>query len=311
MALPKWTRSRPARSRDARFVANPGCYPTGAIGLIRPLRAGRHPAGRLSGHGQCRLRLYRRRQADDRADGRPEPRRITSTAPHFLYGLPLTAQACAGDADPWPARPRADLLARRSARFAAGHDRSGAAVSSIDLNARRNARKHPRGARLPTMPASRSWRSCPLEESAKIAPRRCCRTCRQGHDEALRVRHAGRQVRSTFVGCCFDNLGKGAYGWRRSKNIDLMLACVNLPEPRGHVRIDTLSAGVAEWFSAALPDHGIYALIFFAFIAGALRAAFRASGLALIFVPLGGAIVGPKLPFLPFCFSSTGLRHSG
>ncbi|MGO8557795.1 N-acetyl-gamma-glutamyl-phosphate reductase, partial [Rhizobium ruizarguesonis] len=27
------------RIRAARFVANPGCYPTGAIGLIRPLRA--------------------------------------------------------------------------------------------------------------------------------------------------------------------------------------------------------------------------------------------------------------------------------
>ncbi|MDG7151898.1 N-acetyl-gamma-glutamyl-phosphate reductase, partial [Streptococcus pneumoniae] len=26
--------------RSARFVANPGCYPTGAIGLLRPLRAG-------------------------------------------------------------------------------------------------------------------------------------------------------------------------------------------------------------------------------------------------------------------------------
>jgi len=25
--------------RSARYVANPGCYPTGAIGLIRPLRA--------------------------------------------------------------------------------------------------------------------------------------------------------------------------------------------------------------------------------------------------------------------------------
>jgi N-acetyl-gamma-glutamyl-phosphate reductase len=25
--------------RSARFVANPGCYPTGAVGLIRPLRA--------------------------------------------------------------------------------------------------------------------------------------------------------------------------------------------------------------------------------------------------------------------------------
>ena|SRR5215217_1326730 len=27
-----------AKIRDARLVANPGCYPTGAIGLVRPLR---------------------------------------------------------------------------------------------------------------------------------------------------------------------------------------------------------------------------------------------------------------------------------
>ena len=29
--------ARPTASREARKVANPGCYPTGAIGLIRPL----------------------------------------------------------------------------------------------------------------------------------------------------------------------------------------------------------------------------------------------------------------------------------
>ena len=75
---------------------------------------GRHPAGKLSGHGQCRLRLYRRRQADDRADGGPG-----QSGPHRLAEFPLRpdaqAQACAGDADPRPARSRADLLARRSA----------------------------------------------------------------------------------------------------------------------------------------------------------------------------------------------------
>ena len=30
--------SQAARIKAARYVANPGCYPTGAIGLIRPLR---------------------------------------------------------------------------------------------------------------------------------------------------------------------------------------------------------------------------------------------------------------------------------
>jgi N-acetyl-gamma-glutamyl-phosphate reductase len=32
-------REQAAKVRSARFVANPGCYPTGGIGLIRPLRA--------------------------------------------------------------------------------------------------------------------------------------------------------------------------------------------------------------------------------------------------------------------------------
>lgn len=32
-------KAQAAKIRDARLVSNPGCYPTGAIGLIRPLRA--------------------------------------------------------------------------------------------------------------------------------------------------------------------------------------------------------------------------------------------------------------------------------
>jgi hypothetical protein len=58
--------------------------------------------------------------------------------------------------------------------------------------------------------------------------------------------------------------------------------------------LDALVDGVHAWFTAALPDHGIYALIAFAFIAGLARG-FSGFGAALIFVPLGGAIVGPKL----------------
>ena len=35
--FPEMTEGQPARIAEARKVANPGCYPTGAIGLIRPL----------------------------------------------------------------------------------------------------------------------------------------------------------------------------------------------------------------------------------------------------------------------------------
>ncbi|HWT60756.1 MAG TPA: sulfite exporter TauE/SafE family protein, partial [Rhizobium sp.] len=58
--------------------------------------------------------------------------------------------------------------------------------------------------------------------------------------------------------------------------------------------LDALIAGVHAWFAAALPDHGIYALMAFAFIAGLARG-FSGFGAALIFIPLAGAIVGPKL----------------
>ncbi|MFT4183651.1 MAG: N-acetyl-gamma-glutamyl-phosphate reductase [Rhizobium sp.] len=72
----------------ARFVANPGCYPTGAIALIRPLRAaGVLPNGypvtvnAVSGYtGGGKQMIAQMENAD-------HPDAITS--PHFLYGLTL------------------------------------------------------------------------------------------------------------------------------------------------------------------------------------------------------------------------------
>ncbi len=58
--------------------------------------------------------------------------------------------------------------------------------------------------------------------------------------------------------------------------------------------LDALITDGQAWFAAALPDHGIYALMAFAFIAGLARG-FSGFGAALIFIPLGGAIIGPKL----------------
>jgi len=74
--------------RSARYVANPGCYPTGAIGLIRPLvAAGVLPAGHrvtvnaVSGYTGGGKQLIA--QMEDPAN--PDP----IASPHFLYGLPL------------------------------------------------------------------------------------------------------------------------------------------------------------------------------------------------------------------------------
>lgn len=73
----------------ARLVANPGCYPTGAIGLIRPLvAAGILPSdypvtvNAVSGYTGGGKQLIA--QMEDAAN----PDHID--APHFLYGLPLT-----------------------------------------------------------------------------------------------------------------------------------------------------------------------------------------------------------------------------
>ena len=75
--------------RAARFVANPGCYPTGAIGLIRPLRAaGILPedyhvtVNAVSGYTGGGKQLIAQMENPDQPDA--------ISAPHFLYGLPLT-----------------------------------------------------------------------------------------------------------------------------------------------------------------------------------------------------------------------------
>ena len=74
--------------RDARLVANPGCYPTGAIGLIRPLRqAGILPesypitVNAVSGYTGGGKQMIA--QMEDPAN----PDHIDS--PNFLYGLTL------------------------------------------------------------------------------------------------------------------------------------------------------------------------------------------------------------------------------
>ncbi|HVK92775.1 MAG TPA: N-acetyl-gamma-glutamyl-phosphate reductase [Mycoplana sp.] len=76
------------RIAGALYVANPGCYPTGAIGLIRPLRAAGilpedYPitVNAVSGYTGGGKQLIA--QMEDA--GHPDH----IDAPHFLYGLPL------------------------------------------------------------------------------------------------------------------------------------------------------------------------------------------------------------------------------
>lgn len=58
--------------------------------------------------------------------------------------------------------------------------------------------------------------------------------------------------------------------------------------------VDALWAAVVGWFVASLPDHGMVSLIAIALLAGVARG-FSGFGAALIFIPLGGAIIGPRL----------------
>ncbi|NTF31551.1 N-acetyl-gamma-glutamyl-phosphate reductase [Rhizobium skierniewicense] len=74
--------------RSARFVANPGCYPTGAIGLIRPLRtAGILPDGcsvsvnAVSGYTGGGKQMIAQMEDPSRDDA--------IRANNFLYGLTL------------------------------------------------------------------------------------------------------------------------------------------------------------------------------------------------------------------------------
>ncbi|MDX3928675.1 MAG: N-acetyl-gamma-glutamyl-phosphate reductase [Shinella sp.] len=76
------------RIAGARYVANPGCYPTGAIGLIRPLRAAGilpedypvsvNAVSGYTGGGKQMIAQMEDASNPDHID-----------APHFLYGLPL------------------------------------------------------------------------------------------------------------------------------------------------------------------------------------------------------------------------------
>jgi len=74
--------------RAARYVANPGCYPTGAIGLIRPLRmAGILPESYMISVNAVSGYTGGGKQMIAQIEDTANPEHIDS--PHFLYGLPL------------------------------------------------------------------------------------------------------------------------------------------------------------------------------------------------------------------------------
>ncbi|KAA0970107.1 N-acetyl-gamma-glutamyl-phosphate reductase [Aureimonas fodinaquatilis] len=107
-----------SKIRDARFVANPGCYPTGAIALLRPLRdagllPGDYPVSvnAVSGYTGGGKQLIA--QMEDAA----RPDHITSE--HFLYRLDL-AHKHLPEMKLYGRLPREPIFAPSVGRFAQG-----------------------------------------------------------------------------------------------------------------------------------------------------------------------------------------------
>lgn len=206
-----------ARIRDARLVANPGCYPTGAIGLIRPLRqAGLLPetypvtVNAVSGYTGGGKQMIA--QMEDPA----HPEAIT--APHFLYGLSLkhkhvpemTQHGLLG---------RAPIFAPSVGRFPQGM------IVQVPLHLDDLAA----GATLETIHAAlvdhyagqSVVEVVPLDSSAKLA--RIDATELAGTDRMKLFvfgTPGGEQVNLVAL---LDNLGKGASG-AAVQNMDLMLS---------------------------------------------------------------------------------------
>ena len=86
--FPELDKAQRAKLLASRRISNPGCYPTGAIAILRPLvdagivRADATPAVfGVSGYTGGGKQLNAQMENPDHADA--------ITSPHFLYGLPL------------------------------------------------------------------------------------------------------------------------------------------------------------------------------------------------------------------------------
>lgn len=204
------------RIADARLVANPGCYPTGAISLIRPLvAAGTLPAdypvsvNAVSGYTGGGKQMIGQMEDASRTDH--------IAAPHFLYGLPLMHKHVA-EMKQHGLLERRPIFAPSVGRFAQGMivqvplhlaDLNGSA-SIADIHATLAA--HYAGQEIVEV--------VPLEVSAKLDrldPTELADTDRM----KLYVFGTEGQGQVNLV-ALLDNLGKGASG-AAVQNMDLML----------------------------------------------------------------------------------------
>jgi len=204
------------RIASARLVANPGCYPTGAIGLIRPLvAAGILPAdypvsvNAVSGYTGGGKQMIAQMEDPSNPD--------YIAAPHFLYGLPLQHKHVAemklhGLVD------RRPLFSPSVGRFAQGMlvqvplflDELNGAPTLASLHDA--LASHYAGQSIVEV--------VPLEESAQLA--RLDPTELAGTDR-MKLFVLGTEGKGQAnVVASLDNLGKGASG-AAVQNMDLML----------------------------------------------------------------------------------------
>lgn len=204
-----------SRIQSARYVANPGCYPTGAIALIRPLRAaGLLPDGypvsvnAVSGYTGGGKQMIAQMEDQSRDDA--------ISANNFVYGLTLKHKHVP-EMKIHGLLDRAPLFSPSVGRFPQGmivqvplfieNLKDGATLESIHAA----LVAHYAGQDIVTV--------VPLEESAKL-----------GRIDAEEL--AGKDTMKLFVFgtgehvnlvALLDNLGKGASG-AAVQNMDLMLS---------------------------------------------------------------------------------------
>lgn len=213
--LPELDRAQADRIGQARRVSNPGCYPTGAIALVRPLvDAGLlppdhpltiHAVSGYSGRGRAGLEAYEGAGA--------------ASAPTYLhYGLSLEHKHV----------PEIALHGRLAERpiFLPAY---GAFAQGIALTIPLHRRRLPDGVDGPALRAclAERYRDCArvrvLDYEAARATDTLAPQAYAGSDDlTLAVfDHPGHG--HTVLAALFDNLGKGAAG-AAVQNLDLMLA---------------------------------------------------------------------------------------
>jgi N-acetyl-gamma-glutamyl-phosphate reductase len=221
---PAWTYGFPEmqpgqaeRIADAQRVANPGCYPTGAIGLIRPLvDAGLLPpdypvtinaVSGYSGGGKAMIAAHEK-----------------DAGPAFeLYALTLEHKHL----------PETQLYGRLTRRPifvpAVGHFRQGMLVSiplHLDTLPGRPSGADLNAALAERYAGCRHVRVMPLPAAVKLEPEAL-----NGTDDLELYVHASDKHRQAVLVARLDNLGKGASG-AAVQNIRLMLGLQQAAEQR-------------------------------------------------------------------------------